>query len=404
MKKIAKLWMWLLALVGLTGGALLAGETATPFVAEAAPVEATSVIEEVDATDKAFLILKDNIWGSADADYTIHYWGGNTSTNWPGKTFEWSNELNCYYVDDYDNTSTHVIIVRWRSGQIGASGGETNRWDWYDVPNEMTSPYNLFVNTAGDSCSSHVVTSIDTYSVLAEIPNSWATPHLHKWQVFDNAPADETTPDTNWPGVTLNDVDTSLTYSLSDGYRLCEATFSLFGSTVEGITNNLILNNGQGSVETPGISGWSDDPYQVFRVNVNETSATAELLADAKARREAYNFLTYFRSLRKEDGETSDSICWVLKDTEAYTTLMDTWNSLTDKSLVNSLMDGDVMIADTISMLQNRNKAPAASFFAFHAEEENSFSLFLAIGGGVLLLLGGGYFFFRHMRKQKSSL
>lgn len=403
MKKIAKLWMWLLALVGLTGGALLAGEPATPFVAEAAPVEATSVIEETDATDKAFLILKDDIWGIADADYTIHFWGGNTSTNWPGKTFEWSDELNCYYVDGYDNTSTGVIIVRWHSGQIGAEGGEDKRWDYFDK-NKMTSPYNLFVNDGASSCASHVVTSVNTYSILAEIPDTWATPHVHKWQDFDNAHVDEVTPDTNWPGVTLNDVDTSLTYSLSDGYRLCEATFSLFGSTVEGITNNLILNNGQGNVETPGISSWSDDPYQVFRVNVYETSATAELLEDAKARREAYNFLTYFRSLRKEDGETSDSICWVLKDTEAYTTLMDTWNSLTDESLVSSLMDGDVTIKNTIDMLQNRYTAPASSFFAFRAEEENGMYLFLAIGGGVLLLLGGGYFFFRHMRKQKSSL
>ena len=398
MKKIAKLWMWLLALVGLTGGALLAGETATPFVAEAAPVEATSVIEEVDATDKAFLILKDDIWGKASGEYTIQFWGDNENEK-VMKTFQWSDELNCYYVDGYDSTSKHVQIDRWSEGQTAW----WNKWDWF-ATNEMTTPYNLFVNTDWGSCSSHVVTSINTYSVLAEIPNSWATPHLHKWQVFENAPTDETTPDTNWPGVALNDVDTSLTYSLGDGYRLCEATFSLFGSTVEGITDYLILNNGQGNVETPGISDWSDDPYQVFRVNDFGTSATAELLTDAKARREAYNFLTYFRSLRKEDGETSDSICWVLEDTEAYTTLMDTWNSLTDESLVSSLMDGDVTIKNTIDMLQNRYTAPASSFFAFRAEEENGMYLFLAIGGGVLLLLGGGYFFFRHMRKQKSSL
>ncbi len=107
MKKIAKLWMWLLALVGLTGGALLAGETATPFVAEAAPVEATSVIEEVDATDKAFLILKDDIWGSASGEYTIQFWGDNDNEK-VMKTFQWSDELNCYYVDGYDSTSKHV--------------------------------------------------------------------------------------------------------------------------------------------------------------------------------------------------------------------------------------------------------------------------------------------------------
>ena len=116
-------------------------------------------VEEVEAAagGTATLKLSSSIWGSASAYYSIHYWGGDTSTNWPGNKFNGgaSAKGDVEITANYDETSTHCIIIRWSSSSYST---EWNRWDWFDS-NTMTTPYNYFTNTAWDSCSSKYVAS-----------------------------------------------------------------------------------------------------------------------------------------------------------------------------------------------------------------------------------------------------
>lgn len=116
-------------------------------------------VEEVEAAagGTATLKLDSSTWGSASAYYTIHYWGGDTSTSWPGNKFNGGQSAkgSAEITANYDETSTHVIIVRWGNSSCTT---EWNRWNYFDSVT-MTTPYNYFTNTSWNSCDSKYVAS-----------------------------------------------------------------------------------------------------------------------------------------------------------------------------------------------------------------------------------------------------
>ena len=120
---------------------------------------ANKQVEEVQAAagGTATLKLSSSTWGSANAYYTIHYWGGDTATSWPGSKFNAGKAAkgSVEITANYDETSTNCIIIRWGDS---ACTKEWNRWDYFDK-NTMTTKYNYFTNTSWDSCSSTYVAS-----------------------------------------------------------------------------------------------------------------------------------------------------------------------------------------------------------------------------------------------------
>ncbi len=112
---------------------------------------------------KATLKLNSNYWGQADAYYTIYYWGGNTTPQWPGNNFNEGKAAsgNVEITADYDLSSTHVIIVRWGDASHNT---EWNRWSYFDQ-NTMTEQYNYFTNTEWTSCTSSLVLPTNSFTV-----------------------------------------------------------------------------------------------------------------------------------------------------------------------------------------------------------------------------------------------
>ena len=115
--------------------------------------EAEAAVEA--KVNQCVLKLDSNIWGQANAYYSIHYWGGNTSTEWPGEKFNNGNSAkgSVEITAKYDSTSTHCIIIRWGNSDCTT---EWNRWDYFDA-NSMTTKYNYFTNDGWGSCSSSYI-------------------------------------------------------------------------------------------------------------------------------------------------------------------------------------------------------------------------------------------------------
>lgn len=125
-----------------------------------------AAVAEAASVSTATLKLSPSYWGSASAYYTIHYWGGNTSSTWPGSPFN-NGEAASGDVEitaDYDITSTHCIIIRWNNSSFTDEG---NRWDYFDGNSFGTGvQYNYFTNTAWNSCSSKYVAPPSTTYVV----------------------------------------------------------------------------------------------------------------------------------------------------------------------------------------------------------------------------------------------
>lgn len=111
---------------------------------------------EAAAGGTATLKLDSSYWGSLDAYYSIHYWGGDTSTTWPGSKFNGGKSAkgNVEITAPYDETSTHCIIIRYRDSSYT---NEWERWDYFDKNSFAGNKYNYFTNNGEGSCSSTYV-------------------------------------------------------------------------------------------------------------------------------------------------------------------------------------------------------------------------------------------------------
>ncbi len=135
-------------------------------------------------------IVKPDMW---DADGTIshiHYWGGSSSTNWPGVAAKWDYANQKIYYDVPGDTQ-NVIFLRFKDGSsrgqtsdltaaghfdtwfinINDDGGWTfdNNWDEF-TPTTTTIVQGLAdsISTKAKACSSAVVTTaVSTYNGLS---------------------------------------------------------------------------------------------------------------------------------------------------------------------------------------------------------------------------------------------
>ena len=231
-KKFAGLMMGLLAVAGLAGIGANSNE---------APVKAEAIEQ-----GKCVLKLSSSYWGQASAYYTIHYWGGDTSTSWPGEKFNGGSSAkgNVEITANYDVTSTHCIIVRW--GNSGCTT-EWNRWSYFDG-NAMTTKYNYFTNTAWDSCSSKYVepeVPVETYTVT----------------YYDgDKKLDETSGLSTFSGIDLNAINAIPGGKMYEGWYL-EPTFTTKISSGTKLTSNIsvYVNWKEISWSVIGTPDWDTD-------------------------------------------------------------------------------------------------------------------------------------------------
>lgn len=153
--------------LGLVAG--LGNVKQTAASAEGEEVELTNVYLELGET-----------WGSANAYYTIHYWGGESvGSTWPGATFnvEPVKGAGTVLTAKWDARATHVIISRY-----GDAEHETrwNYWDWFDTNEFTVGQYNYFVNTAWDSCNSSSV-----FTTILHVGDETVTGYAKKGEVYN---------------------------------------------------------------------------------------------------------------------------------------------------------------------------------------------------------------------------
>lgn len=126
-----------------------------------------SVAQEVNAAPLEPVTLKLNSerWGQAAAYYTIHYWGGDTATSWPGAKFNAGKSASgsVEITANWDPSSTNCIIIRWANSGCST---EWNRWDQYDKSSMTAGQFNYFTNTDWSTCvGSKVETELTKYEI-----------------------------------------------------------------------------------------------------------------------------------------------------------------------------------------------------------------------------------------------
>ena len=98
------------------------------------------------------LRLSGSFWGSADAYYTAHVWGGTAGTTWPGVAFDGNAKVSgsgkIIYADVSAYTGfTNIIIARWKEA------GHSTEWNRWTLNSFSANSYNFFDNNEWSSCN-----------------------------------------------------------------------------------------------------------------------------------------------------------------------------------------------------------------------------------------------------------
>lgn len=316
------------------GGLLMVGGVAVAG-AQAADVKGnqfgTTVLKEAAGvstavTDKAYLILNSAYWGQATSYFTIHYWGGTTSTAWPGNSLTLNSETGAYE-GTYDYSSTGATVVRWGNADHTT---EWNRFEYSFAKNTV----NCFKNT-GFSSADRFLVSQTTFDTVFEAPSTYTTTDMHYWDTATGLTTKA------WPGTEMTQAPhpyKAISGGAANIWR-CSGTFLSSGA----VSSGFVFNIPGASPEVKTI-----DLYGSAYANAFTTSG---ILSDGPARIEALDFLDYFQVLR-----VNGSICWVKSDNSAKQTLSANYFGLSSgaKALVDETIDeGDenATVGGTIAML-----------------------------------------------------
>lgn len=127
-----------------------------------------------------YLELGEN-WGEANAYYTVHYWGGeSTASVWPGAELnaEAAKGQGTVLKTEWDTRATHCIIVRWGDAEHTT---EWNRWEYFGDSHEFeVGKYNYFVSNSWDSCASKYA-----YEAIIHVEDEVKTRYAFKGEEFN---------------------------------------------------------------------------------------------------------------------------------------------------------------------------------------------------------------------------
>ncbi len=314
-------------------------------------VSTTSNIEILDVvetkreatgdTGDLYLVLGDT-WGSGDADYYIHMWGGATTddTAWPGTKFVAStgNASNQLVIEDASLSNTNIIISRYKTGSTsfpGSIGGDYwNRWDYYDSNAIDLKKFNMFVNNEWSNCETRTTLS-STVDIYAEVPATFdGTVSMHAWAMTTGSLGGLSTA---WPGETMTEVTENI-YE-TDG-RIMRFTGDLNFTPTDIIISEKTGTTTQQSkdIDITSVSTFVEVLSTSTGTGDNKKFNASEF-DDATARIESLNFLTLFRAITRT-ADTND-ICWVLADEVVLNPLLNSYSKLSGdiKVIVDGMLD-----------------------------------------------------------------
>lgn len=380
-------------LVSFLGGASLVtvgvqmASTATP-----APVQAASTVE---IGDTVYLELNSSYWGQAAAYYTIHYWGGTTSSTWPGVNFNSNASAtgNTVITATWDPTSIHCIILRW-SDSSHSTETEWNRWNHFDSNSFTAGQYNYFANTDWSTAASSLVQH-STGDVYYGNSGSWSDVYVYSWNSAHSLIGKS---NGTWPGTKFTSVSANATF---DSASLYKASFA------SSLDNMIIFNDGTGATagtdKTNDLSLLLDGYYKLNYATTGDTDrgAAAAFIYDLNAKRIAASY-----------GSLSGSICGI--SSADATSLVNSYKGLgaTSKGYVDAdtsyiytytntsstQADKNVSISSIMSELSSISGVALSAHILSNSSNTSTMTLVVALSAFVALGTVG-LFFILHKKK-----
>lgn len=162
----------------------------------------------------------------------------------------------------------------------------------------------------------------------------------------------------------------------------------------------LKLNNG-GSEETKAITLSGSNVYASGTDIEGPVTDSADKLA-------ALAFLEHYKTLRKThawEGEPLEySICWIIDDAEEWATLKGLYEAITDKTLVDTIEDGEnYTIKDTMDYLYSRMEGtPEGNLpIVFNNDDDTAMIVSLSIVGGLFVIVALGAVLFAKRKRAR---
>lgn len=354
-------------------------------------------IERVEATsgtsDRVYLDINGTIWGSASAYYTIHYWGGNTESAWPGVPFNNGQNVPvgaAVVWATWDPTSTHVIINRYANASAAATNPNDrwNYWNWFETNSFTAGQYNFFLNTDWYSCDSDKVLE-HTGSVYLSDKNNWtvnanAYAFNSKYQTANCFGA--------WPGTPMEKASDVTFDGVKGLYRI---TFDRI------ISDTLIFNNGDGGYgnETAKLKLTPDGHY-----TTHDVEGTPGDVTKGAAAKYVYDLDEIRRGVTAGGNIKVASICGISR--EDRTMLINNYNALSAsiKTYVDNAKiytyanqsstspDTEVMVPDILAELSLLSGIPLQNINYVNLNNDNSTSTIIAVTIGIAFVaLGTAY-------------
>lgn len=343
--------------------------------------------------DTAYLEISASYWGGASAYYTLHYWGGDSSSSWPGVSFNNNESVSGSKVltATWDTSSTHIIIVRWGDA---AHTAEWNRWSYYDTNAFTPDSINYFANDSWTNCTSYLVKekSGDIYFSNA---NSWSD--VFAYSYHSSHPYLSKGLGT-FPGTAMN-LSSDITFdSVSGLYRLTVSHL---------LDDTIIFNNGNFETASLSINLETDSVY--YKTDYVSTGdavrgAAANFVYDLNTTRLAVN----------ASGDVKDaSICGI--STLDATSICQSYNALSAeaKGYINassiytytnqssSSADANISVSSIMSQLSLISGVNLSSRITFANSLSNNYSILLT---GLICVMGvltlGGFYL---LKKKKAN-
>lgn len=148
--------------IGAVAAALAVGGVSAGLIgaSKAAPVEATT-----PTYTKIYLKLNATYWGQATAYYTVHIFGGDADTTWPGVDLGGGSGTDLLSADIPTAQAgyTGVTLVRWQEA------AHTTEWNRAELKNFTAEQYNYFTNTAWDAVTGSTLAATHNVSEYAVV-------------------------------------------------------------------------------------------------------------------------------------------------------------------------------------------------------------------------------------------
>ena len=348
--------------LSLTLGLGVAAGVATSLLSakESEPVEVQAA-----ADTKIFLDLGNTGWGGKSASIYVHYWGGTTSTTWPGLALT-KNEYGLY-TGLVDGTSTGL---KFHVGENWKNDCETGDLTF----NASKMLWKLTSGTPATAASS-AVSEKDVY-VLDLYGDSLDEYHqVHAWKAGGYSTA--------WPGITMD---------------LVAGTSSLYKATILGDSDKIIINDKHGAGNNEGYQT-EDLDYSSKVFVLDEFNKTPALISV-----EAATFIAKYMHMDYDKRGAHGSTAGTNLCLTYYEDARDHFDALDadDKADVNSISIVKTRLADWKAAYDANNAS--GTFVLTKQESGNNPLIIVLVSTFVIAVIAGGLLLLRKKRLNSDNL